>query len=681
MKFHRLISYSLITAGAIVSTKAVLSRWRWEENNVFAAIMLDWDDVQAVATRALVSSAESNAAPLNIAALLCRFKENGATHLSLPELTLKRLIDRGELSVTQGPDSGKVYLRAQTPAIAQLVTTELQARLPQTGAKSTQANNPLISFSGDLPTVAEVGLGFDPAHAALAREVGLAPVARPIGYSWVQPEMIQRTLDQAAELGAKIVAVQGNLIPGHEFRIQATVDTMRRNRLTYAYFSESRHQKGDWFLAKELAGDGLTIMAHEFEPPELLDDDWHTISYRWANLAVEGGIRLCSVRFFRILHAADPLESMAYVEALSSALFEAGLLTAHHAGAVDLTIYQPDRDPVALAGAGLSAAGAAGLAADLLPVSDEARLLGLGVATIALSALPFLENKLAARGHHHHHDHDHGLDDHDHHHDHDHSHNHDHHHHDHHHRHDHGSATAYAPKGIALASAIAFPAAAAAIDGADPLTALAQSLALGAAGVAALATTTAETDYLFGVEAYRGYDLDWLVPLGLAAGHALLKRPPRRRWSRKQNRSLWGWLPAAGVTLAALKSFSGGFPADLPAAIDREHRHAHTHHLSAFQRMLGDSKMALSPKPLRKWAMLAPLGAVGAALFKQRGQDELAAAVLTVAAAGQVASLTGFRNSQRPLIHTLKGRAKGWAVGLGLATIVWFIAWLLGRKR
>jgi hypothetical protein len=142
---------------------------------------------------------------------LGRYKEKGATHLSLPELTLKRLIDRGELSVTQGPDSGRVYLRARTPVIAQLVTTELQARLPRTGATSSQARNPLISFSGDLPAVAEVGLGFDPAHAGLAREVGLAPVARPIGYSWVQPGMIDRTLDQAAALGAKIVAVQGSL--------------------------------------------------------------------------------------------------------------------------------------------------------------------------------------------------------------------------------------------------------------------------------------------------------------------------------------------------------------------------------------------------------------------------------------------------------------------------------------
>ena len=39
----------------------------------------------------------------------------------------------------------------------------------------------------------------------LAAEAGLGLTVRPIGYSWVQPEMIDRTLDQAAALGAGIL--------------------------------------------------------------------------------------------------------------------------------------------------------------------------------------------------------------------------------------------------------------------------------------------------------------------------------------------------------------------------------------------------------------------------------------------------------------------------------------------
>lgn len=686
MKLHRIISYGLMTAGAIVSTRAALKRQQWEEFNVHAAIMLDWDDVQAVATRAASVFAGTGESQAAIADLLRRYRENGATHLSIPELTLGRLLAKGEMSVTQGSSQNRVYLQAQNAALANLVTAELQARLPHLKPLRSGTKTPLVSFLGDLPSVAEIGLGFDPAHAALAQRAGLAPAARPIGYSWVQPEMIERTLGQAAALGARIIAFQGNLIPGHEFKMEHTVEAMRRHHLTYAYFSQSRHQKGDWFLAKNLAETGLVILAHEFQPEELLEEDWFTASYRWATLATEAGIRLCSVRFFRILHAADPLESVAYVKELAHALEHTGLLL-DHAGAVDLTVFQPQRDEVTLASAGLSIAGAAGLASDLFPVPDDLKLLGVGVSALALTGLPFWEKAEGGRrkaedSHHHdHHDHDH---DHEHPNDHDHEHPHDHHH-DHEHSHSRPSATAYAPKGLALAASVLYPAAATALNGANPVGAVAQALAVSVAGAAVLSATTAETDYLLGIEEYRGYNLDWLIPLGLAAGSALINSQNRKstpiRGAVENPKSPWRWLPLTGVALAALGSLGGRSNPDVPAALDREHRHAHTHHLSAFQRAVGDSKMALSPRPLRKWALLAPLGVVAGSILKQNKQDDLAALALTVAAAGQVATMAGFRNGQRPLLKTLEGRAKGWAIGAILAGLFWFVFALLSRKK
>ncbi len=677
-----------MTAGAVVSARAVLARQQWEEANIHAGIMLDWDDVQAVATRAALSLPEG---PAGILELLRRYKQEGASHLSIPELTLQRLLNRGEATVIQGTNPHRVYLQTQTAALADWLTGELQARLPHLQAERRRTKTPNLSFLGDLPTVAEVGLGFDPAHAELARQAGLIPVARPIGYSWVQPEMIDRTFDQAAAIGAKIMAVQGNLIPGHEFKLDHTVAAMRRHGLIYAYFSHSRHQKGDWFLAKSLVAEGQVILAHEFQPDELLEEDWNTAAYRWATLATESGIRLCCLRFFRILHAADPLESLAYVHTLAHALEHAGLLTGY-VGQVDLSVFQPQRDDLALAAAGLSVAGAAGLAADLLPLPGSLKLLGVGAGALALAGLPLWEKAEGGRqkAEHDHHDHEHHhYHDHDHPHDHDprtsrltttthHDHNHHHHDHDHHdHGHSHGPApaTAYAPKGLALAASVAFPAAAIALNGADPLDAVAQALAASAAGTTALSATTAESDYLMGVESYRGYNLDWLIPLGLAAGTAL---PIFRRGqlSIVNLQSLIPFLPLAGVILAALR----GSQHDAAARLDREHRHAHTHHLSAFQRNLGDAKMALSPKPLRKWSLLAPLGVVTASLLKQSKQNDLAAIALTAAAAGQAATLAGFRNGQRPLLKTLEGRAKGWAVGLVLAGLVWLVASLFKKR-
>lgn len=616
MKQHHILSYSLLALGGLISGRAMLARQQWDEANRLAIIMLDWDDVQAVATRTGLAAAE----------LLGRYQENGATHLSIPELTLNRLRQKGRLSLGRGPEPDRTYLQGGDGALIERIAAELQIRLPHV---AVEADEGLLSFRGDLPTIAEVGLGFDPAQVELARQVRLSPVARPINYSWIQPEMIERTLSQAAALGVRIVAFGGGFVPGHEFNMAATVQAMQDNGLTYAYFSESRHQRGDWFLAKNLAPAGLVMLAHQFEPEEMFEDDWHTISGRWANLAREAGIRLCSVRFFRVLHAADPLESVAYIRALRAALARIELVPVS-VGAVDLGPYLPPADPVALAGAGMSVAGALGLAADLLPLSDRLKLAGSGLTALALGSLPFVEKRLVGGGDHHHHHHHH-------HHDHDHAHDHPHHDHehgDHHHHHaaDRSGETTYAAKGIGLAAAIAYPAAT--IE-----AGLGRAAALSLAGAAALNATVTGPDYAFNVETYRSYNLDWLIPLGVALA-------ARRR----------GWLPAAG--LLALAAWS---ERDRLAELDREHRHAHTHHLSAFRRAVGDTKMALSLRPLRKWSALLPVGATG-------GSGGL---VRLGRAAGQIATLAGFRNGQRSLGQTIAGRSRPWLIGLLLAGLLW----------
>ena len=625
--------------------------------------------------------------------------ENGATHLCLPELSLNRLLATGDVCTTPGHSSKRVYLQANSAALADLLAAELAARLPHIDANREQNNT--LSFAGDLPTVAEVGLGFDPNHAAAAQQAGLALVARPIGFSWVQPEMIDRTFDQAAALGATIIAVQGTLVPGHEFNIQHTVEAMRRNRLTFAYFRESRHQKGDWFLAKHLAGDGLVLLAHELTPTELLDEDLHTAAYRWGNLAKEAGTRFCSVRFFRILHAADPLESLDYVHEIAHALHHAGL-EPMTASPPDLTALQPVQDRLALAGVGVATGGAVGLATDLLPLSDGLKLFKVVGSAAFLAALPFVKLPSGGGSHHHH--------------DHDHNHNHTYAHHHHHH----GPAptpTAYAQKGLALAATAAFPAAAAAINGPDAACVLAQSAIVAAGSAAAVSATTVEGDYLLGIEEYRGYNLDWLFPLSLVAANALFANyeslekflPGLEDWGKKNKgknfliskflsgiieKNFFGrpsnrkskivnpkstWLPAALVGLAGLANIVGKLPADLPAALDREHRHAHTHHLSQFQAKLGDAKMALSPRPLRKWSLLAPLGSVSAMLLRQAGRPQLAWLGRWAAVEGQISLQTGFRQGQRPLGQTAQLRLRSWLLGAAMAAGAWATFQLLRR--
>ena len=70
MKLHRLLSYSTMMAGAVASANALLQRWQWDEVNVHVNIMLDWDDVQAVATRKSTTPDEANQGPPKLEDLL-----------------------------------------------------------------------------------------------------------------------------------------------------------------------------------------------------------------------------------------------------------------------------------------------------------------------------------------------------------------------------------------------------------------------------------------------------------------------------------------------------------------------------------------------------------------------------------------------------------------------------------
>ena len=99
---------------------------------------------------------------------------------------------------------------------------------------------------------------------------------------------------------------------------------MAREGLALAYFAESRHQKGDWFVAKRRAPE--VVLAHRFTPQEMIPLDFHAASHHWAYLARERGIRFCYVNFFKVLHATEPLEGLHYVMHIKEALEHDGFV-------------------------------------------------------------------------------------------------------------------------------------------------------------------------------------------------------------------------------------------------------------------------------------------------------------------------------------------------------------------
>jgi hypothetical protein len=607
MRFSTILNLGLIAAGAAASVRTLRRRHAWERSKQRAYIVLDYDDALSVSTRSGMSLAE----------FLHEAHHHGATHLALPELTLNRLIVKGRLapvvpaaplSPTHGSNTW-TYLASADAALLAEVARELAVRVPGSAAQLLpEAEVPTLALMGDLPTLAEMGLGFEAKAAAVAVTAGLGVVPRPVSFAWPEDHLVERTLAQAAGLAAAaggpgIVAFDGDLILGHEMHLEATVASLARHELTFAYFCETRHQKGDWFVAKRLAPAGQVILSHYFTPAAMVPEDFHSAAHHWGMLAQARGIRLCYVNVFRRIHATDPLECLHYIEHIKEELEAVGLSAEGALSPIELI---PQREELALAA--LAPTGAAALAASSVLGLNDSLAVGVSVlAAAGAAALPYLDRP---RG-----------------------------------KLEQAYPPSYAPKLLALAGAAAAPAAAA-------LSADLLSAVLIQAGTAmAVGALTTGRDYQLRIETYRSLNLDWAAPLAAVA------------FKRLEGR--WRWLSLAAVAAAWLAVRTR--TPDLLGQLDQDLPAGHTHHLSAAQRMIGDTVMALGPRPGRKWAGLGLAGLGAASLLQRLGDDELAAAAALVATVANALMLAAFRRPERPLEVTMNGLGRSLAVGGALA--------------
>ncbi|MGH2594016.1 MAG: DUF5693 family protein, partial [Anaerolineae bacterium] len=216
MKLSRLLSLSLILAGSVSASRVLVRRRHWERDHNRVAICVDYDDVYTAAIRAGISFDE----------LLDELSHHGATHISLPEWTLNRLLRSGQLT-SQAPAQPLLvaprvghwnYLHGHPDLVARLAN-ELAIRLAYTEAQVLSGTT--LVFAGDLPTIGEIGLGFDMAAAGRIAAHGLGGVPRPVSYAWPEQKLLDRSLAQAAGLG-RLVAFDGDMILGHEMHLDET---------------------------------------------------------------------------------------------------------------------------------------------------------------------------------------------------------------------------------------------------------------------------------------------------------------------------------------------------------------------------------------------------------------------------------------------------------------------------
>ncbi len=645
MKLSHLLTLTTAVAGSAAAWRVLSRRRAWEAQNNRVAICVDFDDAQAAAIRAGLPFAE----------MVARLAPNGATHLSLPEWTLNRLIAQGQLTpmapqrpYADPPPAGHWnYLRGDAALVAQLAA-EMQTRLPFT--QTAVLDETTLAFAGDIPTIGELGLGFDRETADLIRQNGLAVAPRPVSYAWPDPDLLRRTLAQAAEIG-RYVPFAGDMILGHEMHLDATVQALADHALTFVYFAQSRHQKGDWFIAKRRAPH--VVLGHRLSPADMVPLDYHAACHNWVWFARERGIRFCYVNFFRVLHATAPLEGLEYVHHLKHALEDAGFVVARE---IDLPASVPAPDTAELALAGLAAAGAGATAvANTLNLPEKVALPLTAAAAAGAFALPWLEqarNQAAAARHAHSHDHAHDH--------HNHDHDHAHHHHDHDHSHDHSELAAlyppsYAPKLLALGLAALTPVAGMTAVQQSGFFGWLRSLVYQTSGAAALAAVTSGQDYQLRIEEYKGFNLDWLVPLAAVA------------WQIPHKPARAGALAAlAGAWLLARRQ-----GIDVLAQVDPGHAEGHTHHISAAMAALGDMQMAIGPKPARKWTGLAPAGWAASGVLGGYGRTAESLAASALGVGGSMLGLVSFRRPERALAETVRLAGPSFVAGTAVGLLLY----------
>lgn len=627
-------------AGGVAALGVLKKRYHWEKENNRVAICVDFDDLAAAATRA----------GMTLNDLAARVKDAGATHISIPEYTLQRLLATGKLSprgpiapLETLPSVGHWNYLFGDPALLAYLADELSTRLPYTQA--SVLTDGTLAFAGDLITIGGIGLGFDCKDSTHLSNLGLGLVPRPVSYDWPEKALLERTLSQAAALG-QWVAFDGKMIIGHELHLDETLAAMEKERLNLVYFAESRHQKGDWFVAKRRAPH--IVLAHQFTPEDMIPLDFHAAAHNWAYFARERGVRFCYVNFFRVLHATEPLEGLDYLSHLKESLENAGFLVSP-----DPAPPAPIPTPQAreLSQVGLATAGIAAAAlTQSLNLPEVVAIPLTAVVAGGAFALPYLEMARTRRPNlgHHHDDHAHP---HEHDHDHDHPHAHDHHPHPH---HDHDTPDleqlyppSYAPKLLGLGTAMLAPVITATLTKSSNPKNWLTHLIFQTSAAAALAALTSGKEYQLRIEEYRGLNLDWMLPLSAAAMN--LPRPQLRFFALTGLAGLW--------VLAYLKKL------DPLAQIDPGYAEGHTHHISAAQRVAGDAIMAVGLRPARKWAGLGPLAGAASILASQRQGDAGMVVLSVLATAGNVLGLVGFRRPERALAATLKEALPSFAAG------------------
>ncbi len=314
----RAVCAVLLAIGVAASCAAFLLRARAEAANRTVAVVLDHDQLCALAA----------AAGRTMADVLDRMKQCGATGVAVTEQTVYDVLSSGEVfpvPVRREDDTGlgppraslagppDTLSRMRRSLVSRLGLGVRTAEIVADASGSTRLN---IRHVG-LHEITDLGIGYPVGAVHQANLAGLDVIARPRGEGNQWATASSAALTAAKETGAELVIFSGNAAMGYPDNLRGVADELRRGGLIYGYV-EFGKQYGDTALASLLPEHFIRV--HSINETEMLGMSPQRALARFVLAARERNIRVCYVRLFASSGPDAVNSSETYVQALADRL-------------------------------------------------------------------------------------------------------------------------------------------------------------------------------------------------------------------------------------------------------------------------------------------------------------------------------------------------------------------------
>ena len=309
----RQILIALLIVGLVASAYVAVQRHRVESRNKAVEIVVDWDEVQQIATSAGMRPVE----------VLERFKRAGATSLAVTEQTVKDALQNGDaaLDITKAGNQ-EVFFKAGAGDPAATLGAILSAQGGRAPAfLEYQTGTRMINTSLPFSVLEQYPIGLPGRGLWAANNAGLGVVARLAAYPGATPRAIDFMMADARRQGARTIVFAGDTVLGFKGATEATADAFRKHDLYFGRV-EFAKQKGDARLAEEARDRVIAVHSiTQAEMPTLSDAE---IVERFSKAVRERGVRMCYIRMYYTASGDLVGDNASYVNAIAKGITRAG---------------------------------------------------------------------------------------------------------------------------------------------------------------------------------------------------------------------------------------------------------------------------------------------------------------------------------------------------------------------